>query len=196
MVCGPLACPSSSHRFIIGYIQQEFRLTFLCLSAGGGLSAVVRRSTHHHHHATPRCRVVPVPTLPAPARPAPALPAARGRRCACQTGRGGTYTRLSGCRRRRESTRVDTVPQTAVARRAATVHSRGPPARDAGRPWQVAPQPPPGRTQAPDEEDEQELKKAKKEAKKKEKAEKAAREKGEGEGGSEKTKTKEKKKDK
>ena len=28
--------------FVLGYIQQDFRLTFLCLSAGGGISALVR----------------------------------------------------------------------------------------------------------------------------------------------------------
>ena len=28
-------------RFVVGYINQQFRLTFLWLSAGGGISAVV-----------------------------------------------------------------------------------------------------------------------------------------------------------
>ena len=32
-------------RFIVGYINQEFRLTFLWLSAGGAIAAVVTRAS-------------------------------------------------------------------------------------------------------------------------------------------------------
>ena len=46
----PSACRKASpalptflaRRFVVGYINQQFRLTFLWLSAGGGISAVVR----------------------------------------------------------------------------------------------------------------------------------------------------------
>ena len=47
----PSAFPSRAlptlltRRFVIGYINQEFRLTFLWLSAGGGISAVVTPSS-------------------------------------------------------------------------------------------------------------------------------------------------------
>ena len=45
----PSACRKASpalptflaRRFVVGYINQQFRLTFLWLSAGGGISAVV-----------------------------------------------------------------------------------------------------------------------------------------------------------
>ena len=44
----PSACRASpalptllARRFVVGYINQQFRLTFLWLSAGGGISAVV-----------------------------------------------------------------------------------------------------------------------------------------------------------
>ena len=42
-------------RFVVGYIKQEFRLTFLWLSAGGALAAVVctrlrRRHRRHRRH--------------------------------------------------------------------------------------------------------------------------------------------------
>lgn len=44
--------------FIVGYLQQDFRLTFLFLSAGGGISAVVcngQRSTRPSSVSVARC---------------------------------------------------------------------------------------------------------------------------------------------
>jgi len=44
--------------FIVGYLQQDFRLTFLFLSAGGGISAVVcngQRSTRRSSVSVARC---------------------------------------------------------------------------------------------------------------------------------------------
>jgi hypothetical protein len=86
LACGQEAVPSAfrasralptllPRRFVIGYINQEFRLTFLWLSAGGGISAVVTpsqparryprlhpRLRHHLHHLPPP----PSPPPPTP----------------------------------------------------------------------------------------------------------------------------------
>ena len=56
-------------RFVIGYINQEFRLTFLWLSAGGAIAAVVCTHLHRRHrHRRHRPQLCPPPlprTVPA-----------------------------------------------------------------------------------------------------------------------------------
>ena len=85
--------------FIVGYLQQEFRLTFYFLATGGGISAVVRAHTdcelsfpcpafpHARADRTVRAHLtVPIRALPIGSS-------------ACQIGPGGTGIHSSGGRR-------------------------------------------------------------------------------------------------
>ena len=72
--------------FVVGYFQQDFRMTFYFLSTGGGISAVV----------SAYCRAEwPAHPVPLALRPGCSLGVALHtmRRFACLTGRGGTGIR-------------------------------------------------------------------------------------------------------
>ena len=72
--------------FVVGYIQQDFRLTFYFLATGGGVSAVVRSTSA---------------TAPLLAECARQVAWPHAGRSAYRIGRGGTGTRSTGWRWRR-----------------------------------------------------------------------------------------------